>query len=102
MVLITKSKPRFVDSLRTDKRIISIVTRPKSTLRSKTIDAFNTFNIADLLGNGTYSVELWNSLYQLIFPGGNRELVVTIQPYADVMAVADLILSHLEEIMESG
>jgi len=98
-ILITESKPGSIESLRTNKRITSIVIRPKSTPGSKNP---NAFKVSDLLENGTYMVELWNSLYQLTFPVDNRELVVTIQPNADVMEIADLIMNHVEDIVESS
>jgi hypothetical protein len=97
VVLITK--PELAESLRTDKRIVSIVTRPKSTIESKRP---NAFTVSDLLSNGAYMIEFWNGLYQLTFQTDNRELVVTIQPHADLMEIADMIMNHLERIVESS
>lgn len=98
-ILITESKPEFMEALRTDKRITSIVIRPKSILGLKSP---NALKVSDLLENSTYTVDPWNSLHQLTFPIDNRELVVTIQPNADVMEIADLIMNHVKSIVESS
>jgi hypothetical protein len=87
-----------MDSLRTDKRIVSVVIRCKSDFRSKNP---NTLKISDLLGNCAYVVEPWNSMCQLTFLFGSREIVVTIQPEADIIEIADLAMNHLGNIMKS-
>ena len=98
-ILITPSNLGFIDSLREDKRITSIAIRPKSNSMSKNP---NALRVSDLLGTDAYTVEPWNGLHQLTFPAGNLEVVMTIQPDADILDIADSIIPHLESVVKSG
>ena len=98
-ILIKPSNMGFMDSLREDKRITSLAIRPKSNSMSKNP---NILRVSDLFGTNAYTIEPWNGLYQLTFPAGNLEVVVTIQPDADILDIADSIMLHLEGIVKSG
>ena len=60
------------------------------------------FRVTDLMSNIEYAVMPWRGLRLLTFMHGLHQIRATVQPDADIVEVANFIVSRIENIVSSN
>ena len=108
-----KYPEQAIESIRRDENVLSIVVTSYGTaidaetfnceqLHRESTSERTQFCVTDLLSGTRYTVAPWKQLRQISFPSGREEIVVMVNPNADVVEIAGFVGEHMEAILRSN